>query len=71
MCHKNAREGILGKSLGWWVSPSEKLPEIIEGKTKDKGDGMQGSETAYYKAEAAKVNRWSSDKKAASCEEMP
>ena len=53
------------------MSPSEKLPEMIEGKTKDKGDGMQDSKTVYYKAEAAEVNRWTSDEKAASCEEMP
>ena len=37
------------------MSPSEKLPEMIEGKTKDKGDGMQDSETVYYMAEAAEV----------------
>ena len=44
---------------------------MIGGKTKDKGDGMQDSEAVYYKAEAAKVNSWSSDEKAVSCEEMP
>ena len=38
---------------------------------KEKGDGMQDGKTVYYKAEAAKVNSWSSDEKAASCEEMP
>ena len=53
------------------MSPSEKLPEMIEGKTKDKSDGMQDSKTVYYKAEAAKVNRLSSDEKAASSEVMP
>ena len=62
---------MLGKSLGWWASPSEKLPKMIGGKMKEKGDGMQDGETVYYKAEAAKVNSWSSDEKAASCEEMP
>ena len=44
---------------------------MIGGKTKVKGDKMQDGETVYYKAEAAKVNRWSSDEKAALCEEMP